>query len=225
MKRLFLIDFENVSDSGLDGFCDLFRDDAVILFYTPKTGKISIDFIRAVQFASDRADLRFEKVSGGNQALDLQMSTYLGSILEDNTEYYIISKDKGYAYVVDFWKNKKPDVKIVLKNSIAECIRTNPDGGETGSAVSPEEEPATEKNAKKQPSTPSKPKQPKKGKEKRTTLNTQIQQTLSKAGIIDNAIISQTASIAVKNCENDNAKNVVQQELIKKFGQKNAQKH
>ena len=126
MKNVFLIDFENVSDSGLEGFFDLSREDEVRLFYTSNAGKISIDFIRSMLSAEKCADIRFEKVSNGKQALDLQIATYLGSILENEANYFIISKDKEYAHIIDFWKVRKPDRNIALKKSIAEGFAQSP---------------------------------------------------------------------------------------------------
>lgn len=217
MKRVFLIDFENVSDSGLEGFCELSEEDEVIVFYTPKAYKISIDVICNMQRSESHARLCFENVSGGNQALDLQMATYLGSILEDGIQYYIVSKDQGYAYVIDFWRNRKPNISVYLKKSIASSFRDDLTDEEETPANSESEA----EKVKKQSIKASTEKQPKKGKEKiaidKNALNTQIQQKLSKENL-DNGIISQIASIAVKNCNAGKAG--IYKEIIKKFGQK-----
>ena len=50
-------------------------------------------------------------------------------------------------------------------------------------------------------------------------LNTKVQQALSKAGM-DNKIISGTASIVSKKCNEEGAKKTIYNEIIKQYGQK-----
>ena len=60
------------------------------------------------------------EVHHGKQALDIQLASYLGYLIGTepaDTEYYIISKDKGYRNVQSFW----PDRRIVL------CRNLSPD--------------------------------------------------------------------------------------------------
>ena len=56
---------------------------------------------------------------GKANALDFQLSTYLGACVQKHPEkkYYIISKDSGYDYVCDFWKNTNVYVKRIARFS------------------------------------------------------------------------------------------------------------
>lgn len=231
MKKHFLIDFENVADEGLNGFADLAPEDTVELFYTEKAGKISIDFMRSIQLLERHARIEFVKVTSGHQALDMQLATYLGSILTDDAEYFIISRDNGYAHVVRFWSDNRPGVRIQLKKTIAACLRTEAvEPAEPIPAEIPVPAPVAEPQEPKQEAKQEAKPQSRKGQRggggqkakppvDRNTLNTQIQQALSKAGY-DTNTIAQVASMTVKSCDDAHAKNTAYKSIIKKFGQK-----
>jgi hypothetical protein len=113
MKRIFLVDFENVHTAGLKGIKTLTENDDVILFYSDKD-EDAIAFIIEL-----RDDIQYAKiVKNGQNALDFQLSSYLGFIIHKavcentlaDTHFIIISKDSGYDCVISFWK-KTPFVK------------------------------------------------------------------------------------------------------------------
>lgn len=123
--RYFLVDFENVSDSGLKGFFSLRSEDQVVLFYTLKANRVSMEFFEAVMTRPHCGSLRFLQVSAGNQALDLQLASYLGSLVaagESGCEYYIISKDKGFQCLVSFWEKQGRSIRLRQFGSIAEAL-------------------------------------------------------------------------------------------------------
>ncbi len=94
--RYFLVDFENVADTGMNGFFDLTAEDTVDVFYTQKNNRISMDFFTSFLEREHAATLHLRKVASGNQALDLQLASYLGSLIaggREGCEYCIISKD------------------------------------------------------------------------------------------------------------------------------------
>jgi hypothetical protein len=108
MKHIFLVDFENVHTGGLKGTKLLSEDDELIIFYS-ENDTDSIDFIREL-----RDDIQYAKiVKNGQNALDFQLSSYLGFIVHkalcdellDNTQFVIVSKDSGFDCVAGFWKN------------------------------------------------------------------------------------------------------------------------
>ena len=110
MKRYFLIDFENVADAGLNGFFELTAEDTVDIFYTQKNNRVSMDFFKSYLERGCAAALCLRKVAAGNQALDLQLASFLGSLIagsREGCEYCIISKDKGFACLPAFWENQK----------------------------------------------------------------------------------------------------------------------
>jgi hypothetical protein len=120
MKHYF-IDFENVNHTGLvtnnerlDGF--------VYIFYTDSCTMVNMDLFSDIERLGGQ--IKFFHVKNGiKNALDFQLSTYLGFIIsETNKEdkYVIISKDTGFDRVVDFWKaqNVKIKRKIDLTNNV-----------------------------------------------------------------------------------------------------------
>ncbi|MDR1084900.1 MAG: hypothetical protein LBP22_08585 [Deltaproteobacteria bacterium] len=106
MKRLFLVDFENVHNGGLKGIKLLSRDDDIVLFYSESNSE-SIAIISEL-----RDGIQYAKIiSNGQNALDFQLSSYLGFAIKDAainnllaaTRFYIISKDAGFDAVLNFW--------------------------------------------------------------------------------------------------------------------------
>ena len=65
VEKIFLIDFENVHEKGLEGIARLRPIDTVHLFYTKNASKISLDILSEIQ-----AKLCFHKVNVGKQSLD-----------------------------------------------------------------------------------------------------------------------------------------------------------
>ena len=166
MKKHYLIDFENVSDDGLKGYFELSPEDTVEIFYTENAARIGIDFLENCLAAPERAALRFIKVPAGKQSLDMQLATYLGALLAGDgapdAEYCIVSKDKGFASIRQFWQSRRPGAVIRLQRMI------RPDGqpqnaGQTkqpeaqneaqqkpvGAQNGPQQKPAQQKNAQK----------------------------------------------------------------------------
>ena len=116
--KYYLLDYENVNTAGLDGLSELPADSKIILFYTRNSNKIDLGVVN--QLRNMKAELSIVEVHHGKQALDIQLASYLGYLIGTepaDTEYFIISKDKGYRNVQCFW----PDRRIVL------CKNLTPD--------------------------------------------------------------------------------------------------
>ena len=144
MKRFFLIDYENVSDSGLEGFFDLTPADTVYIFYTVKACKIGIDFVDLLRKQAECAELKFIRAATGNQALDFQLSSYLGALITENPDpdcaFHIISKDKGYTCLLSFWASMRPGVRVSILPRIADESRRRPKPQLQPAAPTPEPE-------------------------------------------------------------------------------------
>ena len=109
---IYLVDFENVTSEGLSGVGSLNEGDKVILFYSTKANKISLPI--HIEMSKSLASFEYKEVLvGGKNALDYQLSTYLGYLIGQNedTHYYIVSKDRGYEYLSDFWKQTLKDAE------------------------------------------------------------------------------------------------------------------
>lgn len=131
MSRIFLIDFENVSDAGLEGFFLLPVEDRVYVFYTEKAGKIGISFFSGCFAQTEHAALEFVKAQTGNQALDLQLASFLGSLIgegqAEGTEYYIVSKDKGFGCLPGFWNGRRETPLSVIASIAAVLPKDTPE--------------------------------------------------------------------------------------------------
>ncbi len=104
----FLIDYENTGESGLKGIRELGADSCTVIFYSENADKISFEMHQTL--CCCKTKLEFRKVyTGKKNALDFQLSTYLGFLIATNPEnhFFIVSKDNGYRVVMDFWKEKK----------------------------------------------------------------------------------------------------------------------
>ncbi|MCL2077065.1 MAG: PIN domain-containing protein [Oscillospiraceae bacterium] len=102
--RVFLIDFENVHSEGMTGVDHLSELDEVVIFYSNNADSISFDILHKLMFCKSK--LSYYKIKrGGKNALDFQLSCYLGYRIrkDPDAEFYIISKDSGYDFIMDFW--------------------------------------------------------------------------------------------------------------------------
>ncbi len=99
MKKIFLIDTENVNMRALYGARLLNSNDLIILFTTNRTS--TTNFKDSI-INSLNSSAKIEKINvttGIKNSLDFQLVGYLGYLIgssEDNINYYIVSKDKGY---------------------------------------------------------------------------------------------------------------------------------
>jgi len=115
--KYYLIDYENVNAAGLEGIDDVSTDSRVVLFYTKNSSKIDLGVFNLLRSTS--AELAVIEVHHGKQALDIQLASYVGFLIGTepaDTEYYIVSKDKGYRNIQDFWSDRR----IVLCTSLRE---------------------------------------------------------------------------------------------------------
>ncbi len=112
---IYLIDYENTKN--LIGINNLAAEDCVTIFYSSKANSLSFDVHKEILSSKAKIEYKFVNV-GSQNALDFQLCSYLGYIIKqnENTEckIYIVSKDKGFAFVSSFWKNEKSiDIQIL----------------------------------------------------------------------------------------------------------------
>lgn len=114
---IYFIDFENVHESGLKGLADLPKEDRVHLFYTVNANKISFDFFEIIR----NSNIILHKVAAGKQALDMMLSSFLGFCVAgtQGARFVIVSKDRDYAPVVDFWNTQTIPVDVEQYASIS----------------------------------------------------------------------------------------------------------
>lgn len=123
---IFLIDFENVHNTGLDGVKYLEDNDSIIFFVSePSAIKARREYLDTI--ANSGAEMEFRKlVKTGKNGLDFYIATELGFIKGkgEDRPIVIISGDTGYSAVIDYWKSKGTPNNIFLKPTIVEGIKT-----------------------------------------------------------------------------------------------------
>ncbi|MCD7741121.1 MAG: PIN domain-containing protein [Ruminococcus sp.] len=124
--RTYLVDFENVKSKGLVGIDKLTEDDHVIIFFSENSDTISFEMHCQVMQSKAKVDYMKVKV-GGKNALDFQLSTLLGYLVakDDNTHIFIISNDKGFDKLHDFWSDTfidSPECVVFRTQNITSAI-------------------------------------------------------------------------------------------------------
>lgn len=102
---VYLVDFENVTSAGISGVQKLAKEDRVYIFYTANAANMS--FAAHLNLLSSPAEIIYYNVSsGGKNALDFQLSSFLGYLISQgqDKQFYIISNDRGYEHVKTFWE-------------------------------------------------------------------------------------------------------------------------
>lgn len=113
-NRYFLVDYENVHMTGLEGIEELSKTDTVYIFYSMNADSLSFEVMKLLSTA--KAHIEYIKVNTqGRNALDFQLSSYIGYLLgrHEGARCYIVSNDKGYANVQIFWFGQGERVKLV----------------------------------------------------------------------------------------------------------------
>ncbi len=110
----YLVDFENVGVSGMDGVEKLSDRDRVVIFYGKQAA--AVPFERHIEIASSRAEVRYIKVDKtGKNFLDFQLSSYCGYLIGSTSEkeFIIVSRDNGFGSMEDFWHGKEMSGKKI----------------------------------------------------------------------------------------------------------------
>jgi hypothetical protein len=116
---IYLIDYENVNEAGLEGIASLSDEDTVYIFYNSQITK-TIPFVRGIEMVKTNAQIEFIQTNkSGKNYLDFQLSTYLGYLVGSGKKgvVFIISKDAGFDSIVDFWKGRS--INICRQESIS----------------------------------------------------------------------------------------------------------
>jgi len=103
---IYLIDYENVHDKGLTGIKNCIEGDLVYIFYTKGEEKLPIEMVKLLN--DSKAKIKYIKAENGSKnALDFQLSSYLGYLISKypKEKFQVISGDKGYEVLIKFWSN------------------------------------------------------------------------------------------------------------------------
>jgi len=106
-----LVDYENVSATdGLKGVEYLSEKDTLIIFYSQCCEKIRAEYI--VMIEKSKCEFKSYKLARtGKNALDFYIAVECGSLSKSGeTQISIISRDKGFSAVSDFfWVKQEPE--------------------------------------------------------------------------------------------------------------------
>ncbi|MGN0611668.1 MAG: PIN domain-containing protein [Ruminiclostridium sp.] len=123
---IYLIDFENVHSDGLKGIEQLAQTDICYVFYSEHAGVLTFNIHKKI--IESKAKIYYvEAQVGMKNALDFQLVSYLGYMIRENQEasYCVISNDRAFALVADFWKNKGVDVASAVSLAAAVRLKEN----------------------------------------------------------------------------------------------------
>lgn len=110
--NIYLVDFENVKGAGLQGAEELTEKDRLYIFYSENADKISFE-VHAM-LCSLKAQTEYFKVTVGvKNALDLQLASYLGKLIQQfpEAEFCIVTSDKVFQHLKTFWSQAKIEVR------------------------------------------------------------------------------------------------------------------
>lgn len=104
--HVYCIDAENTSNKWGYLLKRVVPGDRILVFFSHNCKKISLSFLDAI--LSTGADLELVSCRTGANAMDFQLCTELGARIgkDPKAEYAIVSEDRGYDSVVQYWSGK-----------------------------------------------------------------------------------------------------------------------
>ena len=124
----YLIDFENVKSGGLSGIEFIKKEDSIHLFWSKRENKITIEMMELIR-SSESEIVMHKAVTGERDALDHQLCSYLGFLAggKGETDFVIVSNDKAYDHLIEFWKKMDHSIRIRRVpeiSKVSELIKT-----------------------------------------------------------------------------------------------------
>ncbi len=118
--KYYFVDYENVHSEGFIGIDGIAKNDTLYLMYTEQCKTFSLEVLEKI--VRRKINLEIYKVgSGSKNALDFQLSSFMGYIIAKNEEkecyFYIVSKDTGFDHLIDFWRKKGISVERICNFS------------------------------------------------------------------------------------------------------------
>lgn len=117
---IFLVDFENTHASGFDGYHYLTEQDTLVVYYSDENSALQRGVVEDLK--EKAVHVRMVKLlKQHSNALDMYIASTTGMFLDTGEKICIVSKDKGYAAVRDFWHSLR-GAEILLGETIEECF-------------------------------------------------------------------------------------------------------
>lgn len=117
---IFLIDYENVGSSGMEGIDALSKDDRVEIFFSEKNNRMSMDMVSLVRGSDCKIEfVKTEKTAP--QYMDIQIICRACELLAAAEDMAgIVSEDNGYISAKDF--HEKKGKTILLGKAIKDVM-------------------------------------------------------------------------------------------------------
>lgn len=120
-----LVDYENIcTTDGLKGVEYLNENDTLIIFYSQCCEKIRAEYIDMIE--NSRCEFRTYRLSrAGKNALDFYIATECGCLsASGERQISIISKDKGFSAIADFFRVKSEieDITVHIAPNIEKAL-------------------------------------------------------------------------------------------------------
>jgi hypothetical protein len=122
----YLIDYENVHKNGLVGIQKLPDNDTVVVFVGNKINDMPIETVMLILNSSAQVKIKKMKKTADNY-LDFQLATCLGGLITSSgdKEFFIISNDRDFEAVIDYWKCNKTSIRIEQRSAILPTATTD----------------------------------------------------------------------------------------------------
>lgn len=119
----FFIDYENVHAQGFRGVEFLSPEDEVVVFYSKNSQVMERGILKALYDSGCSCSI-IRLANTGRNALDFYITSHIGETLGRGYcgAIGIVSHDKDFRAVYDYWLARNPEVKIIRKPDIARCI-------------------------------------------------------------------------------------------------------
>ena len=105
---IYFVDYENVHEGGLKGIEQLSESDTLCLLYSNTAQSLTIDTMSILTVSSVKITyFKCQKI--GKNYLDFQLATICGMMAgsQSDTDFIIVSGDKGFISLVDFWNDQQ----------------------------------------------------------------------------------------------------------------------
>ena len=118
----FLIDYENVRNSGMLGGELLLPADRVFLFYSEAAGKMEAKYLEQIE-ASGCGFEACKLHKAGKNALDCYIATKAGALIGQGYTggLAVVSKDSGFLAVKEYWENAAREKRKIILAPSLEC--------------------------------------------------------------------------------------------------------
>ena len=121
----YLVDYENIHNDLDNLINNTSNGDSIVLFYSETCKNISLDVISNFTSRNLKIDC-FKVITGTKNALDFQLASYLGYLVGENKKaanYYIVSNDKGFDCLCEYWESIGVSVvRICAQTSVVKPV-------------------------------------------------------------------------------------------------------